>query len=85
MVGVVDHHYSAFDTVQIEVKRHCYQMTVFLRVEACVDQEVLQARFKFLELWRLNWCSEQQRRKLLGIDLGVVITRREKRIQSTRN
>jgi len=42
----VDHRYSGFDTVQIEVRRRCYPMTVFLRVEECVDQEVLQARFE---------------------------------------
>ena len=60
-------------------------MTVFLRVEECEDQEVLQARFENAQNLEINWCSEQQRRKLLGRDLGVVLTRREKRIQSTRN
>jgi hypothetical protein len=42
----VDHPYSGFDMVQIEVRRRCYPMTVFLKVEECVDQEVLQARFE---------------------------------------
>ena len=49
----VDRRYSGFDTVQIEVRRRCYPMTVFLRLEACVDQEVLPARFEILELWAL--------------------------------
>ena len=81
----VDRRYSGFDTVQIEVRRRCYPMTVFLRLEACVDQEVLQARFENAQDLEINWCSERQRRKFLGRDLGVVTTRREKRIQSTRN
>ena len=81
----VDHPYSGYDTVQIEVRRPCSLMTVFLRVEECVDQGVLQARFENAQKMEINWCSEQQRRKFLGRDLGVVLTRREKRIQSTRN
>jgi hypothetical protein len=43
----VEHRCWDFDTVQLEVRRRCYPMTVSLRVEACVDPEALQARFTF--------------------------------------